>query len=175
MFVDQWNNKPSLFLFQLPYYIDGDIKVTQSNAVLRHIARKHGLCGETAKEKSIVDVLENQLMDFRNGFVGLCYNPNNFEENKKAFLKKVSISIKAFADFLGEKNYLAGDKITFVDFVMYELLDQHKVLEPSLLESHANLQVNHSQWLPALPAIAKYMKSDKFIVRPINNPMAVFK
>ncbi|KAK3753995.1 hypothetical protein QZH41_009248 [Actinostola sp. cb2023] len=157
----------------LPYYIDGDIKVTQSNAILRHIARKHDLCGETAKEKSIVDVLENQLMEFRSGFADLCYNPNNFEENKKAFLKKVSISIKPFADFLGEKNYLAGDKITYVDFVMYEIFDQHKVVEPSLLESHANLQVNHSQW--DLPAIAKYMKSDKFMVRPINNPMAVFK
>ena len=31
-------------LFQLPYYIDGDIKITQSNAILRYIARKHGLC-----------------------------------------------------------------------------------------------------------------------------------
>ena len=30
--------------FQLPYYIDGDIKLTQSNAILRYIARKHNLC-----------------------------------------------------------------------------------------------------------------------------------
>ena len=31
-------------LIQLPYYIDGGNKVTQSNAVLRYIGRKHNLC-----------------------------------------------------------------------------------------------------------------------------------
>lgn len=29
--------------FQLPYYIDGDVKLTQSNAILRYISKKHGL------------------------------------------------------------------------------------------------------------------------------------
>ena len=30
-------------MFQLPYYIDGDVKLTQTNAIMRHIARKHNL------------------------------------------------------------------------------------------------------------------------------------
>ena len=30
--------------FQLPYLIDGTHKLTQSNAILRHIARKHNMC-----------------------------------------------------------------------------------------------------------------------------------
>lgn len=29
---------------QLPYLIDGARKITQSNAILRYIARKHDLC-----------------------------------------------------------------------------------------------------------------------------------
>ena len=33
-----------LLLFQLPYLIDGPHKITQSNAILRYIARKHNLC-----------------------------------------------------------------------------------------------------------------------------------
>ena len=33
-----------LLPFQLPYLIDGAHKVTQSNAILRYIARKHNLC-----------------------------------------------------------------------------------------------------------------------------------
>ena len=32
------------FSFQLPYLIDGSHKITQSNAILRYIARKHNLC-----------------------------------------------------------------------------------------------------------------------------------
>ena len=30
----------------LPYFIDGDVKLTQTNAILRHISRKHGLDGK---------------------------------------------------------------------------------------------------------------------------------
>lgn len=33
-----------LLPFQLPYLIDGAHKITQSNAILRYIARKHNLC-----------------------------------------------------------------------------------------------------------------------------------
>lgn len=62
-----------LFSVQLPYYFDGDTKVTQSNAILRYIARKHDLCGKTEEEKVRVDMLENQAMDLRNGFTRLCY------------------------------------------------------------------------------------------------------
>jgi len=32
-----------LFLFQLPYYIDGSVTLTQSSTILRYLARKHGL------------------------------------------------------------------------------------------------------------------------------------
>lgn len=32
--------------------------------------------GEKEDEQVRVDLMENQSMDFRNGFVGLCYNPD---------------------------------------------------------------------------------------------------
>ena len=52
------------------------MKLTQSNAILRHISRVNGLDGKTEAEKDRVDLLENEVMDFRNGFVGLSYNPD---------------------------------------------------------------------------------------------------
>jgi hypothetical protein len=54
----------------------GDVKLTQTNAILRHISRKHGLDGKTDAEKDRVDLMENEVMDFRNGFVRLSYNPD---------------------------------------------------------------------------------------------------
>ena len=63
-------------LLQLPYLIDGDLKITQSNAIMRHIGRKHGLDGKTEAEKVRMDLIENESMDFRNGLVGLCYGPD---------------------------------------------------------------------------------------------------
>ena len=40
---------------------------------MRYIARQHDLCGKTDEEKIRVDIMENELMDFRNRFVVLCY------------------------------------------------------------------------------------------------------
>ena len=34
-------------------------------------------------------------------------------------------------------------QLTFVDFILYELLDQHKMFEPSLFDDCANLNVSY--------------------------------
>ena len=95
----------ALLFFQLPYLIDGAHKLTQSNAILRYIARKHNMCkwgwgthaysprlgwsgtlrvslccvatgGETEEEKIRVDILENQVMDVRLAMARICYSPD---------------------------------------------------------------------------------------------------
>jgi len=30
-------------MLQLPYYIDGDVKITETSAIFAHLGRKHGL------------------------------------------------------------------------------------------------------------------------------------
>ncbi|XP_043572437.1 glutathione S-transferase Mu 1-like [Chiloscyllium plagiosum] len=154
----------------LPYLISGDVKITQSNAIMRYIARKHNLVGETEDEKIRVDMLENQSMDFRMGFVRLAYNPD-FEDLKGDYLKGLPNLLKQFSDFLGKRPWFAGDKITFVDFLMYELLDEHRVFESKCLDEFQNLKdfVDHFE---ALEKIAAYMKSDRFMKGPFNNKMA---
>uniref|UniRef100_A0A3B5L5S5 glutathione transferase n=1 Tax=Xiphophorus couchianus TaxID=32473 RepID=A0A3B5L5S5_9TELE len=92
----------------LPYLLDGDRKITQSNAIMRYIARKHNLCGETEAEKVRVDLLENQAMDFRNGFVRLCYT--DFENQKSGYISSLQGTLKQFSDFLGDRKWFAGDK-----------------------------------------------------------------
>ncbi|KAK8760834.1 hypothetical protein V5799_027896 [Amblyomma americanum] len=61
---------------RLPYYIDGDLKLTQSMAILRYLARKHGLDGKTEAQKQRIDITEQQFADFRMNWVRLCYNPD---------------------------------------------------------------------------------------------------
>ncbi|XP_035426523.1 uncharacterized protein LOC118260424 isoform X1 [Cygnus atratus] len=75
----QWINekeKLGLDFPNLPYFIDGSTKLTQSNAILRYIARKHNMCGETEEEKLRVDMLENQVVDFRMSLIVVCYSPD---------------------------------------------------------------------------------------------------
>ncbi|XP_068714908.1 glutathione S-transferase Mu 1-like [Montipora foliosa] len=157
----------------LPYYIDGDIKLTQSLAITRHLARLHDLCGSTEEEKMRVDLAESQIVDWRTKFTKTAYNPD-FEKLKPEYLKDAKNILQQFSDFLGDKKYVAGDKISYVDFMLFEYLDVHKILDASLLEPHDNLK-EFATRIEELPTIAAYRKSDKFKARPINNKMAQFK
>nr|XP_022302683.1 glutathione S-transferase Mu 3-like [Crassostrea virginica] len=157
----------------LPYYIDGDIKITQSNSILRYIGEKHGLLGKSAKEKVDCDMMVENAMDFRNGVVRLCYN-KDYEKLKDDYFKNVMDKLKQFNAFLGDKSWFAGENITICDFPMYELLDQHKLMKPGILDGFPNL-VKFVERFESLPKIKAYMASDKFMSRPVNNKVAGFK
>ncbi|KAK2156672.1 hypothetical protein LSH36_207g00049 [Paralvinella palmiformis] len=103
----------------------------------------------------------------------MCYGPQ-FEALLPQFIKDLPTKLKLFEAFLGDRVWLAGDKMTFVDFVMYELMDQHKVLLPDCLSGYPKLQAFQKRF-ENLPAIKAYMNSDKFIKGPVYNKMASFK
>lgn len=169
-----FDNKFSLGLDfpNLPYFIDGDAKITQSNAIMRYIARKNGLIGKSEEEMVRVDMMAEQSMDFRNGLVRLSYNPN-YDQLRPDYLSKLQATLKQFSDFLGTGDWFAGANISFVDFIMYELLDQHRILDPECLTSFGNITAFLDRF-EKLPKIEAYMKSNRFMKSPLNNKMAKF-
>ncbi|NWI35892.1 GSTM2 transferase, partial [Picathartes gymnocephalus] len=177
---------------QLPYLIDGPTKLTQSNAILRYIARKHNMCewgaaapgggprgfvgeggltpphpagGETEEEKQRVDVLENQLMDLRMNFARLCYSPD-FEKLKPAYLEQLPKKLQELSRFLGSRPWFAGQKLTFVDFLAYDVLDQQRMFVPECPELKGNL-AQFLQRFEALDKVSAYMRSGRFMKTPI--------
>uniref|UniRef100_A0A8C3T0V6 Glutathione S-transferase n=1 Tax=Chelydra serpentina TaxID=8475 RepID=A0A8C3T0V6_CHESE len=171
--TSQWTNekeKLGLDFPNLPYLIDGQTKLTQSNAILRYLARKHKMAGESEEEIQRVDMLENQAMDFRLAFARICYNPD-FEKLKLEYLEQLPGKLKLFSQFLGDRKWFAGEKITFVDFLMYDVLDQNRMLEPKCLDQLQNLK-DFLNRFEALEKIAAYMSSSRFMKTPINNKMA---
>ncbi|KAJ8301663.1 hypothetical protein KUTeg_020650 [Tegillarca granosa] len=174
--TEQWRSvkyKLGLPCPNLPYYINGDIKVTQSNAILRHIGRKYNMLGDTESEKVNVDIMLEQAMDFRNNLMKLVYNPD-FEKIKTDYLKKLPGALETFQNFLGDNPWFAGQKITVCDFHIYELLDQHRIMEPGCLDKYQKL-TEFMDRFEALPNIKAYLASDECIKRPINNKFAPFK
>ncbi|ELU05378.1 hypothetical protein CAPTEDRAFT_150487 [Capitella teleta] len=161
--------KPTLGLDfpNLPYLIDGDIKISQSNAVFRYIGRKHNLCGTTDKTRALCDMMADQVMDMRNAAVGHFYGPSSKEE----YLAKFLASLKTFDAFLGDKPWLCGTEITFPDFHFYEMLDVHKTFSSDCLNNFPRLEA-YTKRFEALPKIKAYMSSNRFMKSPINNKMA---
>jgi len=159
----------------LPYYIDGDIKITQSNAILRYIARKHNLLGENEKARVDVDMMLDNAMDFRNGVVRMCYNPDYKKMVKEYADGPLPGLLDGYNKWLSKRKWFAGDKVTVVDFPMYELLDQHRLmLGDTVLDKYPKLKEFMTNF-EALDKIKAYMASPKFMKRPVNNKSASFK
>ncbi|CEM22076.1 unnamed protein product [Vitrella brassicaformis CCMP3155] len=160
----------------LPYMIDGDVKISQTNAIMRHICRNYNpkLLGEGPHEMARVDMCADVVMDYRNTIVKVAYGPD-FDTNFKAWVETtMSKFLKCFSDHLADKEWLVGKQITFPDFHLYELLDQTRLMKKDALDEYGNLKA-YCDRFEALPAISSYMKSSRFMARPVNNRMAGFK
>uniref|UniRef100_A0A3P9IUP1 glutathione transferase n=1 Tax=Oryzias latipes TaxID=8090 RepID=A0A3P9IUP1_ORYLA len=153
----------------LPYLVDGDKKIVQSNAIQRYLARKNKLCGETEEEKIRLDILENVVMDFRMSFIRMCYT--DYENLKPEYLKTLPDVLKQFSDFLGNRKWFAGDRLTFGDFIMYDVLDQNRIFLPTCLDAFKNLK-DFLDRFESLERISAFMKSGRYIRTPIHNRMA---
>lgn len=176
--VSSWTDvkyKLGLDLPNLPYLIDdaAGVKVVQSNAILRYVARKHDLCGKTEQEKVRVDIMADQVMDLRNGFIKLCYMSSDFDSDKSGYLAALPAKLKAFEMFLGDRAFFAGAEPTFPDFHMYEMLYAHLKLDPECLRASPKLKAFFERF-GQLPKVKAYHASDKFQPLPINNKMAKF-
>jgi len=156
----------------LPYYIDGDVKLTQSTAILRYVARKHNLLGKTEEERIRADMLLNQIEDYRRNFVMLCYDPN-FEDLKAGYLKELPNVLKALSDFLGKNKFFAGENVTMVDFLAYEFLHQQVTLKPDSLDEFSNLK-EFKESFESLPTLSDYLKNSPASKLPLNSAMAKF-
>nr|P56598.2 RecName: Full=Glutathione S-transferase class-mu 26 kDa isozyme 1; Short=GST1; AltName: Full=Fh1 [Fasciola hepatica]prf//1905266D glutathione S transferase:ISOTYPE=GST1 [Fasciola hepatica] len=172
---EKWFSKKfelGLDLPNLPYYIDDKCKLTQSLAILRYIADKHGMIGSTPEERARVSMIEGAAVDLRQGLSRISYDPK-FEQLKEGYLKDLPTTMKMWSDFLGKNPYLRGTSVSHVDFMVYEALDAIRYLEPHCLDHFPNLQQFMSR-IEALPSIKAYMESNRFIKWPLNGWHAQF-
>ncbi len=76
----------------------------------------------------------------------------------------------AIYKYLGDKKFLMGDKVTYCDFILYELMfhfigiykDKFKSTFPKFLTLVSNFE--------ELPKIKEYLKSDRVIKVPFMAP-----
>lgn len=121
-------------MINLPYIIDGDLVVTQSNACLRYVGAKVGIDGRSPRESVLNDQVLCQVMDLRNAVIALTYM--NWGAKPKAefpaeLAKHVAGPMAAHYTklegfFHGE--FLCGAAPCSGDFHAWEMLDQHEIM-----------------------------------------------
>ena len=156
----------------LPYLIDGDFKLTESNAMMRYIADKNSLLGSTPQERARASMLETKICEAKGAFTGKCYSPN-CEELFAAYPETRDKNLQAFEDLLSKTKWIAGNNLTYVDFNLYETIDIHYVKFPELKDKFPNLWKFH-QAFENLPTIKAYFASANFEKLPLNGANAKY-
>ncbi|GBN57164.1 Glutathione S-transferase Mu 1 [Araneus ventricosus] len=157
----------------LPYYIDGDIKLTQSIAIVRYLGNKLGLDGKTDEQKRRVLVAEQQSVDFRDKLRAFVVGSEYEKTGKEAFLKSVQPMFQLWEKFLGDRKFLAGDDVTYVDFLVLENLDYYRLFHETILDDYPSVKAYFGR-MKNLPELQEYKKSPVCRPWPIFGPMAKF-
>ena len=168
----------------LPYLIDSsgpaEVQLTQSNAVMRYLARRFGYYGDTASDQICIDVLQDEAYDLRNSIVKAVYTLG--AEYEAAFDEFTSTAVPRYLD--GFESYLSnrgihthfvGTRISLVDFILYELIWQVSIMVPgSVTDTHRPSLRKFIEEFGKIPQIAAYMARSDYIDRPINSVSASF-
>jgi hypothetical protein len=110
------------------------------------------------------------LKDMNNVVVYICYK-KDFKKEIDQTLKMNEIGFNRLSKFLGKKDYLTG-KLTIADLAFHEIMDRRiDLTEGSGLNKWPNLITLKSR-IEAIPEIATYRKSKKFIPEVYNNALA---
>jgi len=158
---DHWkSNKFTLGLPfpNLPYYIDGDVKLSQSNAILRHVGRKHNLYGKDANEASEIDMLVDTAWDVCDALIKIIFA--DFAALKEKHCESMTEKFKELSTYLGSKKFFMGDNLTIADCAMFSAIQWHFVLDENIVNKYSNL-AEYLKTMESDPKVKAYLASDR--------------
>ena len=168
----------------LPYLIDtsgpSPVSLSQSNAILRYLARRFDFYGDSEADRIEIDILQEQAYDFRNEIIGTAYTLGEgysaaFEHFSNNTLPQYLDGFENYLTSRDQGNYFVGSRLSLVDFVLYELFWQMTLMVPSsITDTSRPTLFAFIREFEKEPKIANYMQSQNYIERPINSPWASF-
>ena len=106
----------------LPYFVHNEVRITDNFAIHKYVAREWApeLLGADVDERAKIAMIASVLSETYNKLIKGCYDPECKRTNlNKHIFEKVPHIVK----FLGEKPFVIGKQVTWIDFVFYEHID----------------------------------------------------
>ena len=175
-------NDKSMAFPNLPYLVDGEKTITESDAILAQVCLKANHPEMIGKPEDKVEFLQLNgiISDIFSSIIGFCYSSKTQEEIKS----KVEGYMATYGSFkfaglekaLGKREWVLG-YLTCLDFILAEIFerfeDMDKEIGTKITADYPNMQAHVKRFLE-LPNIKAYRQSDRFKARPHNGTMAAW-
>ena len=135
----------------LPYFLDGNLRLTDQGAIMKYIANKYGpeLLGKNTRQIGQVEMVAGVISDLKGNITMPCYT----QGDRVAITMNLIEKVKPLVYYLGEKKFLCGENVTYVDFCFFELCDFMDWISQGLLyERHQALLAYHGR-VKSLPRL----------------------
>ncbi len=171
---------------QVPRFQDDTVDMVQSNAIVRHLARKHDLYGSDLKENAVVDMVIETIESLKAKYLALIYEDQLSDDAKSAYFKaRIDVSGAegrnsgahfAYLDCMLKKcqnggEFALGEKFSVADIMIFDIVDMHLRIYGDDFKSAWPALVACHESVAALPGVAAYLKSDRRHAQQNGNPL----
>jgi len=118
------------------------------------------------------EMLENVLADVWQILTAYAYIST--DEIKKSFPENSTLKLEQLSKFLGSNKFVCGNQISYVDFLLYEILYHYTLCDASLVKPFANL-MSYLKNFESIPQISKFMASPNYMKGPCFSSVATIK
>lgn len=155
----------------LPTLQDGDTFVTETDAIFHYLAHKANKPETVGKIEDQVKLLTTRgvTYDIAHELGNAAYKKEYADLIGDVFEKKVNPKLNHYNNYLENRKYLAGDYITFYDFVLYEGLEIVTLHRKDGLDNFKNV-LSYKARIADLDCMKNYFKSERYIHRPFYGP-----
>ncbi|KAM4032680.1 glutathione S-transferase P 1-like [Anomaloglossus baeobatrachus] len=167
-FAGKCDIKKQAVFGQLPQFKDGNFVLYQSNTILRYLGRKYEIAGGSNQESALIDMVNDGVDDLRLKYSRLVIH--ELDTGKEKYEKDLPNHLSAFERILSQNSngtkFLVGDKISYADYNLLDLLHCHLALFPECLSAFPLLNA-YIERITSRPKLSQYLKSEGRTKRPI--------
>lgn len=157
----------------LPYLLDGKVKLTESDAIIRYIPKRAGkpeLLGKTVEDEAIVNNILGVIHDVQTPTQQLTFSEKFEEDKEKVYTDKVKDKVVLLNKFLGDKDWFLG-YLTIADFRAAEAVNYLEGIWPVHFKEFPKLAALRDRF-NNLNEIKAYYASEGAIKGPFLPPTA---